>query len=240
MRIRLKDIALRTGDGDFPIGAELVVGEDIDAGLAQLRLEAKTAELVGEDGDVLSADVAAAIEAHQAAFGLMQTSLGALVVAVEAGGLADARAFVELMNMRSPEDFAPILDLARAIEWRVKDADDTALAAQTHQVSSTEGSPAQVVDEAASSTAASEDATDDGSAASEVLSAVEPTDDETTAAPLAVVETEASDAATDTPPTTDQAATAEPAAVAEAVEDNPPKAKAKAKAKAGGNPATGS
>lgn len=172
MRIRLTDIALSTGAGTFPIGAVLVVGEDIDAGLAQLRLDAKTAELVGEDDDALSLNVATAIAMHQADFRQMQTSLVALVAAVEDAGsrLVDARAFMELMRARSPDTFVRIHERCRAIESLVDDADQAWRAALFPQVSSAEGSPAQVVDEAANSAAASEDVAGDGTATSEVLS----------------------------------------------------------------------
>jgi hypothetical protein len=241
MRVRLTDIALSTGAGVFPIGAVLVVGEDIDAGLAQLRLEAKTAELVAEDDDVLSPSVAEAMELHQADFSQMQASLVALATAVEEAGsrLVDARAFMELMRARSPDTLVRIHERCRAIEQLVEDANDAWRAALFPFFSSTEGPQAQVVDEAAS-TAASEDAAADGSTASEVLSAVEPTVDETSAAPPAEVEPPAADASTDTPPATEQVATAEPAAVAQVAEAVPAKAAAKAKAKAASNSAGGS
>lgn len=238
MQIRLKDIALSTGAGHFPIGSVLVVGEDIDAGLAQLRLEAKTAELVDEDGDALSPGVAAAIGLHQADFHQMQASLVALVTSVEEAGsrLADARAFMDLMRAPSPDTFIRIHERCRAIEHLVEDANEAWRAALFPFISSAEGPQAQAVDEAAS-TAASEDAAGDGSAASEVLTEAE--GDQTSTAPPAEVEPPAT-ATTDNPPATDQEATAELAAVAEVSEGDPPKAKAKARAKAGGNSATGS
>lgn len=241
MRIRLTDIALSTGAGVFPIGAVLVVGEDIDAGLAQLRLEANTAELVGEDGDLLSPAFATALQQVGEIFDQLDIAIVAVLTAAESAdaSLADARAFVDLM--RDP----PLTALERmparfyAIKRRVIDAEDAALTALDHIHSSTEGPQAQVVDEAASA-AASEDAVGDGPAASEVLSAVEPTVEEASAAPPAEAEPPAAAASTDTPPQTEQPATAELAAVAEVSEGDPPKAKAKARAKAGGNPATGS
>lgn len=176
MRIRLTDIALSTVAGTLPIGKVLVVGEDIDAGLAQLRLDAGTADLVDEDDDALSLNVATAIAMHQADFRQMQTSLVGLVTAVEDAGsrLVDARAFMELMRARSPDTFVRIHERCRAIESLVDDADQAWRAALFPQVSSAEGSPAQVVDEAANSAAASEGAAGDGSAASEVLSDAEP------------------------------------------------------------------
>lgn len=238
MRIRLTDIALSTVAGTLPIGKVLVVGEDIDAGLAQLRLEAGTADLVDEDDDALSLNVATAIAMHQADFRQMQTSLVGLVTAVEDAGsrLVDARAFMELMRARSPDTFVRIHERCRAIERLVEDANEAWRVALFPFFSSAEGPQAQAVDEA-SSTAASEDAAGDDSTASEVLSEAE--GDQTSAAPPAEVEPPAT-ATTDNPPATDQEATAELAAVAEVPEGDPPKAKAKARAKAGGNPATGS
>lgn len=240
MRILLTHIPLLTEKGQLPLGKVLVVGEDIDAGLAQLRLEAKTAELVGEDDDALSPSVVVAIEAHRAAFHQMQTSLVALVGSVEETGsrLVDARAFMELMRARSPDTFVRIRERCRPLERLVEDADDAWRAALFPHISSVEGSQAQAVDETAS-TAASEDVADDGSTTSEVLSDADRTEQEATAAPPVVAEPPAA-ASTDTPPKTDQAATAEPAAVAQVAPGVPPKAKAKAKAKAGGNSAAGS
>lgn len=242
MQIRLTDIALLTAAGTFPIGAVLVVDEDIDADLAQKRLAAKTAELVGEDGDVLSPAFAEALDRVRDIFSQLDIAVVAVLAAADTAeaSLADARAFVDLMRDPPLTAFDGMSERFYAIKRRVIDAEDAALDALHRSLSSTEGSPAQVVDEAANSAAASEDAASDGPAASEVLSAVEPTVEETTAAPSAVVEPAATDASTDTAPLTEQAAPAKAAAVATVSEVAPPKAKAKAKAKADGNPAAGS
>lgn len=235
MRVRITTIALDHDGVLFPEGAIVEAGVDLPAEIVEARLASGRAEIVGDE-DQLGDHLRAAFEAYQGSLAAIRAPLLNLLDLVERTGITAARAFVDLMEANAAPEIG---QRVRAIHASVEDADREAWMALQQQISSTEGSPAQVVDEAGNSAPASEDAAGDGSAASEVLNAVEPTDEETTAAPSAVVEPAAADASTDSPPTTDPVATAEPAAVAEATEGDPPKVKAKAKAKAAGNSAGG-
>ncbi|CAN5610471.1 hypothetical protein BH10PSE5_BH10PSE5_01280 [soil metagenome] len=235
MRARIITIALDNDGVLFPEGAIVTADVELPKAVILGLLAAQRAELV--EGEAHAAELQASLDDYMVVFQATREPLLALIDQVERLGIDAARAFVAFMDARSPEEMPATLRRIEAIYDSVKASDRAWISAS--QVSSAEGSPAQVVEEVANSAAASEDAASDAPAASEVLSAVEPTDYEITAAPSAVVETPAT-ADTDTPPAIDQAATAEPAAVAQDAAGDPPKAKAKARAKAGGNPAAGS
>lgn len=99
MKIRLTTIALAlAADRVLQIGQDLVVGEDIPGDLAQMRLDAGTAEIV-PDGPALPPDLAAAIADYQrCAHAALMAGVSLIALAEQgddAAAHAVARAFVD-------------------------------------------------------------------------------------------------------------------------------------------------
>jgi len=164
MRARLTEIALDMGPGRrFEIGAVVVGGEDIPLELLEARLAARTAELVGERHEPSQA-TAGAIAAWQACFPPLHAALLAAIEAVEAGGLADARAFVDALTEAAPVAHVLATDArTSAIFKRVREADEAELQSLTG------GSPVPGGAEAGGDAASEADA-EDGPASAEISS----------------------------------------------------------------------
>ena len=103
MKIRLNTIALAlAADQVLPIGVDLVVGEDIPVDLAQMRLDAGTADVV-PDGPALPPELAAAIAEYQRCAHAALMAGVSLIALAEQGdneaAHAVARAFVDQVEL---------------------------------------------------------------------------------------------------------------------------------------------
>ncbi len=155
MKARLTTISLTLPTGVFEIGDLVERGVDLPEALFDARIQAGAAVLVDQASEVTAA-TREALAQYRAAFASLRAALIVAVEAVELGGLADARAFVDELVDAAPSDFIAAVDsrFARILR-QVQDADEAAL-----QTLSPDVSPVSGGDEAGGPTAAS-DAGDD-------------------------------------------------------------------------------